>query len=200
MHHSIVVSPPCKCHMPCAVASCIVYVRSRPSHHMHHCINSWLVLRLVLVCQNHARFCPFRTVLGSAGVTCFFFPALTLSKNYWIITGWVNIADLFDLLILILYWSNSFSLPTSSTSICFPNFLPSSFTTCDSPTIRLSSTQLSHIANSPVLFLEKYIHGPAMLHSCSIFFIISNSHCWNNNAACFNPYIGLSSLSIAEPQ
>ena len=35
---------------------------------------------------------------------------------------------------------------------------------------------------------------------CPMFFIIFNSFHKNNNVTCFNPYIGLSSLSTAEPK
>ena len=73
-----------------------------------------------------------------------------------------------------LYHTNSFNLPTFFISISFANFLPSNFTLCSRCTIKISSTQVSHIANLLVSFLEKYMHGSTLNCFHSMFFIIFN--------------------------
>ena len=81
-YHSIVVSPTCQHHMSSAITSHIIYVRPRPSHNVHHFSYSWSVIDWFFF---FSKISPdsslFRTVFGSAGDTCFFFPAPNSSKN-----------------------------------------------------------------------------------------------------------------------
>ena len=122
MHNSIAVSPTCQHHMFSTIIIFIIYVQPWPSHFVHHFPNSWPVLSLVHVCQNFARFQPLQDPVWfcwchSLLFTCTKFVQKWLNHDRLSKLSWSLWPVYFD-----LHPTNSFSLPTSSTSISFANF------------------------------------------------------------------------------